>query len=188
MRAEQPFAAPPSVIPEQQRYRQDFNTATYDHVSENPFLAAASNPLSTFSIDVDTASYSNVRRFINVGCAPAKGCGARGGDDELFHLRLSAADRRRSVLDQSRQHELSMGAGASPGANRVEGTRSRERQSAIEQSRFPSRCFRFDDAAGTAAVGEAGDAIARRKADGERPGRDRRLRRRIGFGAAIDDR
>lgn len=54
------------------RYRQDFNTATYDHVDENPFLPAASNPLSTFSIDVDTASYSNIRRFINSGSLPPK--------------------------------------------------------------------------------------------------------------------
>lgn len=54
------------------RYRQDFNTATYDRVEENPFLPAASNPLSTFSIDVDTASYSNVRRFINQGALPPK--------------------------------------------------------------------------------------------------------------------
>jgi Ca-activated chloride channel family protein len=54
------------------RNRQDFDTATYDHVSENPFLQAASNPLSTFSIDVDTASYSNVRRFINSGSLPPK--------------------------------------------------------------------------------------------------------------------
>jgi Ca-activated chloride channel homolog len=54
------------------RNRQDFDTATYDHVSENPFLPAASNPLSTFSIDVDTASYSNVRRFINSGSLPPK--------------------------------------------------------------------------------------------------------------------
>jgi Ca-activated chloride channel family protein len=54
------------------RYRQDFDTATYDHVSENPFLQAASNPLSTLSIDVDTASYSNVRRFINSGSLPPK--------------------------------------------------------------------------------------------------------------------
>jgi Ca-activated chloride channel family protein len=59
-------AEPPS------RYRQDFNTATYDKVEENPFLMAASNPLSTFSIDVDTASYSNVRRFINSGSLPPK--------------------------------------------------------------------------------------------------------------------
>ncbi len=54
------------------RYRQDFDTATYDHVSENPFLQASTNPLSTFSIDVDTASYSNVRRFINSGSLPPK--------------------------------------------------------------------------------------------------------------------
>jgi Ca-activated chloride channel family protein len=54
------------------RNRQDFNTATYDRVEENPFLPAASNPLSTFSIDVDTASYANVRRFINSGSLPPK--------------------------------------------------------------------------------------------------------------------
>jgi Ca-activated chloride channel family protein len=54
------------------RYRQDFNTATYDKVEENPFLPAATNPLSTFSIDVDTASYSNVRRFIDSGSLPPK--------------------------------------------------------------------------------------------------------------------
>ncbi|MDP9004239.1 MAG: von Willebrand factor type A domain-containing protein [Verrucomicrobiota bacterium] len=54
------------------RYRQDFDTATYDHITENPFLPAATNPLSTFSIDVDTASYSNVRRFINDGTLPPK--------------------------------------------------------------------------------------------------------------------
>jgi Ca-activated chloride channel homolog len=59
-------AEPPS------RYRQDFNTATYDKLEENPFLPAATNPLSTFSIDVDTASYANVRRFINSGSLPPK--------------------------------------------------------------------------------------------------------------------
>ena len=42
----------------------DFNTEEYDRIYENEFLDALSNPLSTFSIDVDTASYSNVRRFI----------------------------------------------------------------------------------------------------------------------------
>src|SRR4030042_6980223 len=42
----------------------NFNTEEYDHISENEFKDAARNPLSTFSIDVDTASYSNVRRFI----------------------------------------------------------------------------------------------------------------------------
>jgi Ca-activated chloride channel family protein len=57
------------------RFREtsgQFSTATYDHIEENPFLDAKSNPLSTFSIDVDTASYSNVRRFINEGALPPK--------------------------------------------------------------------------------------------------------------------
>lgn len=49
-----------------------FNTAAYDHILENPFLDAKSNPLSTFSIDVDTASYSNIRRFVNEGSLPPK--------------------------------------------------------------------------------------------------------------------
>ena len=50
----------------------EFSTAAYDHILENPFLEAAINPLSTFSIDVDTASYSNIRRFINEGRLPPK--------------------------------------------------------------------------------------------------------------------
>ncbi len=36
----------------------------YDLIVENPFLAAKQNPLSTFSIDVDTASYSKTRMFL----------------------------------------------------------------------------------------------------------------------------
>jgi Ca-activated chloride channel family protein len=50
----------------------EFTTAAYDHILENPFLDAVSDPLSTFSIDVDTASYSNIRRFINQGSLPPK--------------------------------------------------------------------------------------------------------------------
>lgn len=50
--------------------RGEFNTEEYGRITENEFLAAVNNPLSTFSIDVDTASYSNVRRFINQGQLP----------------------------------------------------------------------------------------------------------------------
>ena len=42
----------------------DFNTEGYDHIQENVFHSAKDEPLSTFSIDVDTASYANVRRFL----------------------------------------------------------------------------------------------------------------------------
>lgn len=40
------------------------NTERYAHVTEQPFTLAEHSPLSTFSVDVDTASYSNVRRLL----------------------------------------------------------------------------------------------------------------------------
>lgn len=48
------------------------NTEEYKGVDENQFQSVILNPLSTFSIDVDTASYTNVRRFINEGQLPPK--------------------------------------------------------------------------------------------------------------------
>lgn len=50
----------------------EFNTENYAHVAENAFLNVADQPLSTFSVDVDTASYSNARRFLNDGTLPPK--------------------------------------------------------------------------------------------------------------------
>lgn len=44
----------------------------YAEINENPFLEASRAPLSTFSIDVDTASYSNVRRYLRSGQLPPK--------------------------------------------------------------------------------------------------------------------
>jgi len=52
--------------------RPDFNTEEYDRIYENRFKDVAQNPLSTFSIDVDTASYSNVRRFIRMNQMPPR--------------------------------------------------------------------------------------------------------------------
>ncbi len=43
---------------------------SYAYISENDFVAVANRPLSTISIDVDRASYSNVRRFIMSGVRP----------------------------------------------------------------------------------------------------------------------
>lgn len=44
----------------------------YAEINENPFLEVVRAPLSTFSIDVDTAAYSNVRRYLNDGQLPPK--------------------------------------------------------------------------------------------------------------------
>ncbi|MHA3774572.1 YfbK domain-containing protein [Verrucomicrobiota bacterium sgz303538] len=65
------------ISPEQARgYRfqtEPSNTESYDNVTDNAFLTVRDNPLSTFSIDVDTASYSNVRRFLTNNQRPPKG-------------------------------------------------------------------------------------------------------------------
>jgi len=50
----------------------EFNTEEYGRFEENPFLRPADNPLSTFSIDVDRASYANVRRILRDGNRPPK--------------------------------------------------------------------------------------------------------------------
>jgi len=48
------------------------NTEEYNTIVENEFLDAFTNPLSTFSIDVDAASYSNARRFLQSGSLPPR--------------------------------------------------------------------------------------------------------------------
>lgn len=52
---------------------REFNTESYNSILENRFLGVQENPLSTFSIDVDAASYSNVRRFLKQGMLPPPG-------------------------------------------------------------------------------------------------------------------
>ena len=48
------------------------DTERYQKQPENPVKAVAQEPVSTFSIDVDTGSYANVRRFLNNGRLPPK--------------------------------------------------------------------------------------------------------------------
>jgi Ca-activated chloride channel family protein len=65
--------APPSTYPAADKsyyhYPQynDYNTESYAGIDENSYKDPLKDPYSTFSIDVDNASYSNVRRFINLG-------------------------------------------------------------------------------------------------------------------------
>lgn len=48
----------------------DYNTEEYSRIYDNEFKDSKKDPLSTFSIDVDKASYSNVRRFITQNQLP----------------------------------------------------------------------------------------------------------------------
>ena len=73
----QPMTANDSMV---EKAKADFeslpgdanNNERYAEISENPFLETSRAPLSTFSIDVDTASYANMRRMINNGGVPPK--------------------------------------------------------------------------------------------------------------------
>jgi len=62
-----------SRSPQPGLYQDNYNTEDYDHITENGFKKVADDPLSTFSIDVDAASYSNVRRFLNNNQLPPAG-------------------------------------------------------------------------------------------------------------------
>jgi Ca-activated chloride channel homolog len=68
----------PPVIAKDEEIKQEnmnpaFNTEDYDNIVENKFLSPKQEPLSTFSIDVDEASYSNVRRYLQNGSLPPPG-------------------------------------------------------------------------------------------------------------------
>jgi len=67
--AKRPISYNAAYAPSDAGYIQH-NTEGYSSILENGFKDVFHNPLSTFSIDVDKASYSNVRRFLNMGQLP----------------------------------------------------------------------------------------------------------------------
>lgn len=68
-----PGSLPPMGLTREAEERDaDFSTEEYGRIYENEFKDARQNPLSTFSIDVDNASYSNIRRFITGNRMPPK--------------------------------------------------------------------------------------------------------------------
>ncbi|MDF3023643.1 MAG: magnesium chelatase subunit, partial [Alphaproteobacteria bacterium] len=63
----------PRPVPYQQPYYNEGNSESFPDFVDNPVKSTAAEPVSTFSIDVDTASYAFVRRSINQGQLPPKG-------------------------------------------------------------------------------------------------------------------
>ena len=137
------------------------------------------NPLSTFSIDVDTASYANVRRFLNQNALPPADAvrieelvnyfpydyPAPTGD-EPFSVNVEVA---RCPWDAD--HRLvRIG---------LKGREIDQRQAAAEQPRLPDRRLRLDGrTSNKLPLRQGGAAAPGRAARRERPGGDRRLRRR----------
>ena len=65
-----PAPAPPSGPADRLGLDQPTDTEQYAEIEVNPVIAAAEQPVSTFSVDVDTGAYSNVRRFLTQGSLP----------------------------------------------------------------------------------------------------------------------
>jgi len=78
-----------SVYDDQIVYRQE-SRENYDTFSDNPVKQVASDPVSTFSVDVDTGSYSNVRRFLQNGQLPDRDAVRV---EELINYSLKSNDR-----------------------------------------------------------------------------------------------
>ena len=86
------------------------NREAYDRIRDNPFMAVRTTPVSTFSIDVDTASYANMRRFLNQGRLPPKDAVrieeminyftydySQPDNDRPFSINVELADRKSVV-------------------------------------------------------------------------------------------
>jgi Ca-activated chloride channel family protein len=76
MKRAMPLAAPAGIaptLPPDIRYPSEpVDRENYAHFADNPVLRVAEQPVSTFSIDVDTGSYTNVRRILREGRLPAR--------------------------------------------------------------------------------------------------------------------
>src|SRR6185503_4202511 len=77
-------------------YEQDTNTENYEHLAANPVHLAAEVPVSTFSIDVDTGAYSNVRRFLNAGQLPPQDAVRVEEMINYFDYQYAAPDDRKT--------------------------------------------------------------------------------------------
>ena len=140
-----PGAAPTVAVP---------NTEDYNHVVDNPFLRVRDEPLSTFSIDVDTASYANVRRFLDQSTLPPKDAVRIEEMLNYFPYDDAAPQGRRSVRRARRGRRLPLERRPPPGADRPDGPPHRQRPPPAQQPRLPDRRLRLDGRAEQAAAAQ----------------------------------
>jgi Ca-activated chloride channel family protein len=130
---------------------RDFNTESYAAIEENPFLAVTTNPLSTFSIDVDRASSRT--------CVASSETEAAAQDAVRIEEMVNYFTYDDPAPRGSTPFAVRTGS-RRPGGQRTIlrialKAREIEWQPAAEQSGFPHRCVRFHDSARQAAVAEA---------------------------------
>ncbi len=165
---------------------RDTSAEAYDATVETPFEAVARLPLSTFSIDVDTASYANVRRVLHQGMLPPAAAVRIEELVNYFRYDYAPPQQNEPFAVAHERGRVPLGPHAPAGADWPQGQEDHGRRSAGQQPGFPSRRIGLDARCQQAAAGESRIAAAGREARRERSGRDRRLCRRLGRGVAID--
>jgi len=124
--------------PMQQPLEQDpsMNTEAYSRIDENPFQTTQQHPLSTFSADVDTASYANTRRFLKDGQLPPKDAVRLEEFINYFHYDLPAAPA-------GQPFSITTEVGASPWNAKYDIVRIGLKAPAIDDAKVPPRNLTF---------------------------------------------
>lgn len=112
------------------------NTEAYSRIDENPFQATAQHPLSTFSADVDTASYANTRRFLKDNTLPPKDAVRIEELVNYFHYDLPPAPK-----DQP--FSITTEVGASPWNTKYQVVRIGLQAPKIDDAKVPPRNLTF---------------------------------------------
>ena len=180
--------APLPGIDGRQPRRRGFNTESYDHIDENGFKHVSTDPLSTFSVDVDTASYANVRRFLREGRLPYPGAVRVEELINYFRLPYAEPDGPEPFSITTELSECPWNPAHRLALIGIQGRAVSRQRAGAAQSRLPHRRLGLDDAGRQAAARAVGHADAGGRARRPRSRGDRGLRRRQRPGAAVDPR
>lgn len=112
------------------------NTEAYSRIDENAFQTSQTHPLSTFSADVDTASYSNTRRFLKDGQSPPPDAVRLEELINYFHYDLPPAPK-------GQPFSITTEVGASPFNTNYQIVRIGLQTTAIDDAKVPARNLTF---------------------------------------------
>ena len=135
----------------------------FEPITDNPFKRVSEHPLSTFSVDVDTASYSKTRDFLMRANQLPRPDAVR--IEELinyfdYDYDPPSADRRASVRGSRDRHRLPVERGTPFGPHRLERQDDGQGRTTGVQPGLPARHQRFDERAEQAAAGDRRNADA----------------------------
>jgi hypothetical protein len=147
-------------------------TESYDRIEESGVRSSRSQPLSTFSIDVDTAAYANVRRFLKQGQLPPPDAVRIEELLNYFRYELPEPTGAQPLAALAEVGPCPVAAGAPPGAHRPARPLARRARGAPAQSHLPDRRLgldaeRAETAAAQARSGAAGGTAAPRGPRGD---------------------